>query len=70
MLAGQINKHIQEGSAFFSLEFFPPQVTQACSASKGIDNYRKTLKSLNDANPLFVDVTWFARNDPGWCFKS
>ncbi|KAI1705437.1 methylenetetrahydrofolate reductase domain-containing protein [Ditylenchus destructor] len=49
-LARQVNKRVESREAFFSLEYAPPP--------SGKDKFKI-------ANPLFIDVTWFERNDPG-----
>ncbi len=71
MLARQVNAHIAAGSPFFSLEFFPPQTVKGVNGCvtdgtrAEIHKFAKTLSHLKEANPLFVDVTWFVRNNPG-----
>uniref|UniRef100_A0A915ECR6 Methylenetetrahydrofolate reductase (NAD(P)H) n=1 Tax=Ditylenchus dipsaci TaxID=166011 RepID=A0A915ECR6_9BILA len=65
MLAEQINRHIDDQTTFFSLEFAPPQVPKTSTLAKELAKFGRTLSKLKEANPLYVDVTWFVRNDPG-----
>uniref|UniRef100_A0A183CHN4 Methylenetetrahydrofolate reductase [NAD(P)H] n=1 Tax=Globodera pallida TaxID=36090 RepID=A0A183CHN4_GLOPA len=64
MLASLINdRHRQQGqcSPFFSLEFYPPLKDQP----KNMSDFFDMLNYLKQAQPLFVDITWSRRNDPG-----
>ncbi|VDN52200.1 unnamed protein product [Dracunculus medinensis] len=58
-LHNRINQRIQDGSPFFSLEFFPPKTVN------GVSNFFSRVERMREGNPLFVDVTWHTGSDPG-----
>ena len=61
MLAAQIHSRIAEGSPFFSLEFYPPFKDER----ESVESFIEMLRYLEQSNPVFVDITWTRRNDPG-----
>uniref|UniRef100_A0A914W6R0 methylenetetrahydrofolate reductase (NADPH) n=1 Tax=Plectus sambesii TaxID=2011161 RepID=A0A914W6R0_9BILA len=54
----RIQKRINAGDPFFSLEFFPPKTTQ------GVVNFFNRVERLREGGPMFVDVTWHMGSDP------
>ncbi|KAL3091748.1 hypothetical protein niasHT_024330 [Heterodera trifolii] len=64
MLASVINDRFNRHSQcapFFSLEFYPPLKEHP----KNLADFFEMLDHLKQAQPLFVDITWSRRNDPG-----
>uniref|UniRef100_A0A1I8AC55 Methylenetetrahydrofolate reductase [NAD(P)H] n=1 Tax=Steinernema glaseri TaxID=37863 RepID=A0A1I8AC55_9BILA len=55
----RIEKQIESGTPFFSLEFFPPKTVN------GVANFFTRLDRLREGGPLFVDITWHLGSDPG-----
>ncbi|CAJ0920105.1 unnamed protein product, partial [Mesorhabditis belari] len=54
----KINRRINDGTPFFSLEFFPPKT------ANGVANFFTRLDRFNEGLPLFVDITWHMNSDP------
>ncbi|CAJ0573129.1 unnamed protein product, partial [Mesorhabditis spiculigera] len=54
----KIKSRINDGTPFFSLEFFPPRT------ANGVANFFTRLDRFNEGSPLFVDITWHMNSDP------
>uniref|UniRef100_A0A0N5AQB0 methylenetetrahydrofolate reductase (NADPH) n=1 Tax=Syphacia muris TaxID=451379 RepID=A0A0N5AQB0_9BILA len=55
----RIQNHINDGTPFFSLEFFPPK------SVNGVANFFARIDHFREGNPMFIDVTWHLGSDPG-----
>ncbi|KAH3828629.1 methylenetetrahydrofolate reductase-like [Dreissena polymorpha] len=58
-LIDRINKRINNGSKFFSLEYFPARTVN------GAVNLLARFESMGAGKPLFCDITWHPAGDPG-----
>uniref|UniRef100_A0A5S6Q6Z4 Methylenetetrahydrofolate reductase n=1 Tax=Trichuris muris TaxID=70415 RepID=A0A5S6Q6Z4_TRIMR len=58
-LRQRLRERINSGEVFFSLEFYPPH-TEA-----GLKALYRSVEQFANAGPLFVDITWNLRSDPG-----
>jgi methylenetetrahydrofolate reductase (NADPH) len=55
----RIEKQIESGVPFFSLEFFPPKTMN------GVANFLTRIDRYRDGGPMFLDITWHTGGDPG-----
>ncbi|XP_014673178.1 PREDICTED: methylenetetrahydrofolate reductase-like [Priapulus caudatus] len=55
----RIQERMDSGDKFFSLEFFPPKT------SSGAANLLGRMERMAQGGPLFVDITWHSKGDPG-----
>lgn len=58
-LIDRINKRINRGDKWFSLEFFPART------SNGASNLVARFERMGAGKPLFCDITWHPAGDPG-----
>lgn len=58
-LIDRINKRINKGARFFSLEFFPART------ENGAVNLLARFERMGGGKPLFCDITWHPAGDPG-----
>ncbi|XP_045163409.2 methylenetetrahydrofolate reductase (NADPH)-like [Mercenaria mercenaria] len=58
-LIDRINKRINKGARFFSLEFFPARTIN------GAVNLLARFERMGSGKPLFCDITWHPAGDPG-----
>lgn len=54
----RIRQRIDDGTPFFSLEFFPPKT------ANGVANFFTRLDRFREGNPMFIDITWHLGSDP------
>lgn len=54
----RMQKMIESGDKFFSLEFFPPRTPN------GVTNLLARLERMGEGGPLFVDITWHSAGSP------
>lgn len=50
----KINQKIDEGTTFYSFEYFPPKTEE------GVKNLHDRQKYMSSLDPLFCDITWGA----------
>ena len=50
----KINQNIDEGTTFYSFEYFPPKTEE------GVKNLHDRQKYMNSLDPLICDITWGA----------
>lgn len=50
----KINQKVDEGTTFYSFEYFPPKTEE------GVKNLHDRQKYMKSLDPLFCDITWGA----------
>lgn len=58
-LTERMNRRIQSGDPWYSLEFFPPRT------ANGAVNLVSRIERMSEGGPMFCDITWHPAGDPG-----